>query len=315
MKVVLVATFFLLFALLLSLSPTKSSPRRRIGVVCSVKDPINLESWASHHRRIGVDVFYVYIDETSGKDVAAREQCRKAGIRPFTYDLEWAALQNGKDVDPGWDQPTTLVFKQRAVVNDALARASKEGLEWLFHLDSDELLGVRNNDLRGALGTVPRKHETIYFENLELIPETESSPDCLKDGSLFRADPRRFLHYANGKPAARVVPGVRFGGPHRFVSASGSEYRMPQEQMVVYHYVSCTLEEMEKKIRDMGRFRAFFGEVPFHRRNMEAADVCARASRKECEESVRARFGERIARAPGEKLVRVRPYAGDLTTS
>lgn len=282
----------------------------KIAIVCTVKNPQNLGSWVHHHRKIGVDTFYVYIDESDKEDPKTAEECRLYGLNCQRYDLEWASSMNKEPVDPALDQPATLVFKQKAVVNDALERAARDKVAWLFHVDVDELMGPVSNDLRAVLADVPAEAETVHFGNVELLPETPFMKDCLREGNLFRTDPRRFLHYANGKAGGRPVPGVRFAGPHGFHrSEKGVDYKMPSNKLVVYHYVSCNLYEMGEKLREMGQYTSFFGEVPYHKRNMEAAAFCSdRQGDEECDEKVRARFDERMSRLPDEETIRINPF-------
>lgn len=277
------------------------------AVVCSVRSPSGMGSWKRHHENIGVLRFYVYLDECDSADVPGRRELSGAGLADFTaYDREFVTTREGA-FGSLWDQPKVNVHKQRAVVNDAVARARADGVAWLFHIDGDELLFPAGASMRSAMRGIPRDVTRVFYDNLELLPERPDVVDCFAEPSLFRLDGSNFRHYANGKGACRPnAPGVRIAeGPHRF-DGPGREMKVPPGKLVVLHYVSCSRAEMEKKMRFMGQFTSYFGGIAFHEDNMTALRECEASDPAACGAMLDARFAERMRPTPGERTVRLR---------
>lgn len=90
--------------------------------------------------------------------------------------------------------------------------------------------------LKQLLGGVPREVETLVFPNYETAVERDNVRDPFTEVTMFkrnfdhvikdvyfkhyketsRGNPNYFLTYGNGKAAARIVPGLRPNGAHRF---------------------------------------------------------------------------------------------------
>lgn len=297
-------------ALACALSPPWGSTSA--GIVCTVRSPRSLATWAEHHRALGVSAFYVYVDECDSPDPAGRAECAAAGLGYVAYDAGFVEGETGMRPSRARDSPEALTWKQGAVVAHALRRARGEGLGWLFHVDADELLhlpgGGNGGGLEGLLASIPRLAGAIHFDNWELVPERPGMRDCLAEGTLFRADARRFLHYANGKAAVRVASdGARYVGPHRFHPGRWRrDVRISPERLVVLHYVSCSLADFTEKVRAMGQFKSFFGDEPYHVENMRALAACG-GDEEGCAEEMGRRFAERARVHRGERLERVAP--------
>lgn len=153
---------------------------------------------------------------------------------------------------------------------EALRRARAAGLDWLLHLDPDELFlpGGPANSLAAALARQPPHVPAARFLNFEGQPEAGGLRNRFEQVSLFRAhkhhitpeahhyrarfklgDNAAFLNlYANGKSAVRVdAPGVRPAGPHFWAGDASPRWAAPanpsgawvnavSDESVVLHY-------------------------------------------------------------------------------
>ena len=104
--------------------------------------------------------------------------------------------------------------------------ALKDGIDWLLHVDTDELIypsGSEGYSLQEVLARVPPDVDTLVFPNYESLPEREDVGDPFLDVSLFkknyahvvsdlyfkaygtvaRGNPNYFITYGNGKSGAR----------------------------------------------------------------------------------------------------------------
>lgn len=99
------------------------------------------------------------------------------------------------------------------------------------------------------------------FPNYEALPEHDHVVDPAKEVTLFKVavdhidrtpmmqhykeishgNPNYFVAYSNGKSLARVLPGLRSHGAHRWQSYNGSHetYTHPQAGVLHYTYNRC----------------------------------------------------------------------------
>lgn len=97
---------------------------------------------------------------------------------------------------------------------------------------------------------------SVMFPNYEALPEHENVVDPAKEVTLFKVavdhidrtpmmqhykeishgNPNYFVAYSNGKSLARVLPGLRSHGAHRWQSYNGSHETYTHPQAGVLHY-------------------------------------------------------------------------------
>ena len=98
----------------------------------------------------------------------------------------------------------------------------------------------------------------------EACPETDSVKDPFREVTLFkrnfdhvvrdvymdnyrdvtRKNPNYFLTYGNGKSAARVQPGLRPNGAHRFHNYAKQPKEMKAPEAAVLHYTYTTFDDI-----------------------------------------------------------------------
>eukprot|EP01062_Namystynia_karyoxenos_P012646 TRINITY_DN14568_c0_g1_i1.p1 TRINITY_DN14568_c0_g1~~TRINITY_DN14568_c0_g1_i1.p1 ORF type:complete len:566 (+),score=178.72 TRINITY_DN14568_c0_g1_i1:94-1791(+) len=220
-------------------SPSPTPPR--VGVACMTKDPLAFESWLRHHRdHLGVRDFFVHVEGTPS-------------LAPLLSSPEWAPLvvATYDDQPPGreyYDQ----MKRQDAHIKRAISGAQKRGVDWLLHIDDDELLFCPCGAaaLYAELAAAPSVVFEVHFRNVEARvpldpgPNSALSPyrkrhapaagarlraaraaaaaDPFASCTLFCVEPKRYCAYVNGKSAGRVrAPGLRAHGPHYFAADAG----------------------------------------------------------------------------------------------
>ncbi len=164
----------------------------------------------AYHLARGIDHVYVGFDAGSDADLACLGgDARVTGVacaEPF-----WRAH--------GVRQSTRIQLRQVAFMRHARRLAAERGLDWLIHIDVDELLHFEGNALRHALAAATT--DVVTFKAWELIPPaTGATRDCaFAEGRYFRApaasgagSPRSGLYagsffrgYDGGKSATRVL--------------------------------------------------------------------------------------------------------------
>jgi hypothetical protein len=254
-----------------------SAPRRpsRGGVAVAstcASSSRQLTDWLEYHRAIGVTRFYIFeegMGTTAGRwspdvYVFSRKTADENQKNSPSRFAKWLAPYASGNSTCG---ANALFVRQTLNLELALLRAKKDGIEWLLHVDVDELVypaGSSTFDLRDVLARQSPHIDRVVFPNYEAVPERPSyelnEPNTFKSVTLFkrnhlhidtatyarfaqsarRDNPNFFLAYANGKSACRVSsPGLRPNGAHRFkTKGGGKEVTTSESAILHYPFVS-----------------------------------------------------------------------------
>lgn len=102
----------------------------------------------------------------------------------------------------------------------------------------------------------PMQFHALILPNYEALPESDGVVNPAEEVSLFKVavdhidktvmqqnykyvahgNPNYFIAYSNGKSLARVQPGLRPHGAHRWASYNGTFQAYTHEQAAVLHY-------------------------------------------------------------------------------
>jgi hypothetical protein len=231
-------------ALTTSRPPSAAVAPPKIGLVSMTKKPVALETWLSYHREhCGICAFYLRVEDTP-------ELAQLLDAPPWDSCVTATYASGHRDY---FEQMT----RQDAHIESVLPRARAAGLEYLLHVDDDELLYCADGlpALHAALARAPASAGDLHMLNLEaLLPHTEVVDPFREDSAqgsqsastpmtspqrplsawqayalqatTFRHKPGEFCAYSNGKALGRLAaPDLRPAGPHHFArgyQAAGS---------------------------------------------------------------------------------------------
>ena len=213
----------------------------RFGIVSMMKRPDNIEHWFRHHRDMGISRFYIRLEETEDMEDWFRAQ----------PDV---VLTIGKS--RGVNEYQDIQKRQGMMVTEALANAlADESLDWLIHMDADELL----EGSLDAIGSLPESVRTCWMENEEAvydgIPADSTCFQAVRFRSCLQENDMPCASYANGKGAGRVAADVEFGGPHRFRTKGKKEakpnYGKKVKGLKIRHYESCNYGAYKAKFANL----------------------------------------------------------------
>ncbi|KAK4378022.1 hypothetical protein RND71_004318 [Anisodus tanguticus] len=152
-----------------------------------------------------------------------------------------------------------LFVKQSLNMEMAIIMARENGVNWIIHLDTDELLhpaGASEYSLRRLLADLPEDVDLAVFPNYESSVERDDVKEPFSEVSMFkknydhlpketyfgnykeatRGNPNYFLTYGNGKSAARVQDYLRPNGAHRWHNYMKSPKEIKLDEAAVLHY-------------------------------------------------------------------------------
>lgn len=150
---------------------------------------------------------------------------------------------------------------------EAIKLARADGVDWLLHIDTDELVypgGSPDYSLQEVLTAVPDEVDTVVFPNHEALPEQDDVADAFLEVTLFKrnyahisseqyfkhyavvahGNPNYYVTYANGKAAARVQPGLRPNGAHRWHNYHKRVVEATSDSAAVLHYTYNRFEDL-----------------------------------------------------------------------
>ena len=216
-----------------SLSETK------VAIVTTVKNFGHLcVSWCSYHFGIGFHHLFIYFDEPS--ELPAVRSVLHAHFPPDSLTLiphddelrlAWGRLEGAALIMP--HAASEVQTRQQLNCRHAMTIAARQKLDWMLHIDADELFfpGL-SCDVRAHFSEMEDAGvETFVYMNFEAVPETLGIIDPFREVTLFkrclelveptpkaqaavgfwqeRQEGCYFYYYDNGKAAVRVHPKAR----------------------------------------------------------------------------------------------------------
>lgn len=230
-------------------SKTKEGFTNQLAVVSMIKNPKNMETWLQKHRDLGILRFYIRLEQTPELESFLESQ-------PDVY------VKIGQS--SGVNEYKEIQTRQNAWVNEALQLAANDGMDWLIHIDSDEILEGDIDQIRN----LPESTRTFWMQNVEAkyksIPK--SHDNCFVAAKFVNcAKPdagESCVSYANGKAGGRCAPDVSSFGPHRFKSNQWGNPDPELKGIVVQHYESCDFEQYKAKYKNLAT-QDLANDIPF----------------------------------------------------
>jgi hypothetical protein len=231
----------------------------KIAIITQVLNPnTSFFSWLKYHKHLA-DHIFVFFD------------------RYDEINLPFIPKEKGIHYLPGsqvqiYDSPiNNNMMRQNENIKKALEFCLEMNIDWLIHIDTDELLFGSREDLEKLFGNPTVGHVT--FKNHEAVP-IWASDNVFKECQYFKINskfdswdwsysPWFFLAYDNGKSAARVTPELTATGPHRFEKTSG-EHLTNFEEPFILHYPNTTYQSWLQKYENLGVFGDYWYDDPKH---------------------------------------------------
>ena len=200
--------------------PAPSPPALRVALVCTMRDnAASLDSFVVYYLWLGVTTLFLYVDDPSDAAVAIAWRYDAVHLR-----VRDASLHRDWQRQPSWARlglyaATEVQARQALNAEHAMERALALGLDFLLHVDSDELLYLPTTTTTtppgstatgstqprppsrpgAALGEHTKRLQRLgclqfTYRNLEAVPELEACDDPFACISLFKQHPAELDH-------------------------------------------------------------------------------------------------------------------------
>jgi len=224
-----------------------------------------------HHLDIGFQHIFLFYEDAPDRWLSElAEQPRVSLVaRDASLERRWQVLPSFKNLRSF----IAIEVMARQILNAtvAIGEARELGIQWLLHLDSDELFqpsGGLHQHLSSAMGAGA---EQVVYWNHEAVPEAIEVIDCFKEVTLFKANVNSvskptgclpYIAYTSGKAAVRLDSTPVPHGVHRFSCPGAPAKTLVARRSFVLHYPCCGFSRMLKKYEMLGNFAdKWFGQV------------------------------------------------------
>jgi hypothetical protein len=180
----------------------------RLGIVMLLKHPPPglLENWIRHHKCSGFERLFLFFDDPEDPAIEDALPFVKNGVRIYRCSEEWwkeavrLSLNITGVVEFIGAEP---IARQIMVAEVAMRDGIAAGIDWLLHIDMDELFfsaaassapldhtnkDASIGDARSYFGSVPEDVQEINFLNLEAAPESNVT-NWMSEVVLFKEHP------------------------------------------------------------------------------------------------------------------------------
>ena len=206
-----------------------------IALFSMVRKPFNFDTWIEYHLSLGFDYIYLRVEETP--EISSLLDKYKDKVI-----VEYDNFINKRD------NYYTQMDRQKDFANKVIQDCIIKSVDWLAHIDSDELIWCGDSILDLLVGIEPdvdyihiKNYEAVYsFDNLE-------NP-FLQTNTFISSD---MMAYNGGKSMGRVSPRLEFGGPHAF---NGKYHNIETKRSVILHFESATFEKWYDKFSNKSNF-------------------------------------------------------------
>lgn len=266
----------------------------KIAITTTVRNagPL-LESFVHYHLAIGFDRIYLFFDDQNDlgiETVKGYQQVRSLPVDSLLR-LRWEKMPCYSFAKHHIDDE--VMARQMLNADLALEMAREEQIEWLLHIDIDELFFVPKSTPKALFSKLRKERpDCVSFLNYEAIPHTPDVKNGFVESSFFRKNPNLlsvaqkdflndvgfseeghpyFWYYTNGKSAAFVTGHTRSNGVHLFLPDAK---KIECAEAIILHYPICGFDQFWNKYKDLGSFAdSWFGKhkirMPIHLKGRE----------------------------------------------
>eukprot|EP00747_Dinoflagellata_sp_TGD_P181470 gnl/TRDRNA2_/TRDRNA2_35325_c0_seq1.p1 gnl/TRDRNA2_/TRDRNA2_35325_c0~~gnl/TRDRNA2_/TRDRNA2_35325_c0_seq1.p1 ORF type:complete len:545 (+),score=119.45 gnl/TRDRNA2_/TRDRNA2_35325_c0_seq1:227-1636(+) len=228
----------------------------KVAIVLDSRRPPDLKTWLQYHMvYMGVDHVFMQVEDTPDFNISSIAPALQKRITIWKAE----AVKAG-DKRPA-DDYTTLQARQMKVMQRAKDECTKMGIDWLFHIDDDELIYTPlHRKIGDVMANLPQEFDQAFIPNVEALFKSADVKGCFTETTDVNVNPFAYVSYANGKSAVRVAnPDAIPAGPHQWKADWGGELpsvHMDKEAfgppLFLIHYESCPFSRWEDKYIELG---------------------------------------------------------------
>lgn len=198
-----------------------------IAICSMVRKPFNFDTWIDYHLSLGIDYIFLRVEDTPELSVVLENYKDKVIVE---YD------DSVDKKDNYWNQ----MSRQTTFVNKTIEKCISMSIDWIAHIDSDELIW---SDSLDVVNSISEEVDYVIVKNYEAVYQNDNLNNPFLESNRFT---RPLLAYGNGKSFGRISKSLKCNGPHKFF---GKSYNL-DKSILILHFESPTFEIWYKKFSE-----------------------------------------------------------------
>lgn len=257
------------------------------AIVTLSRHPPDLNTWIRYHLHYaGVEHIFIKSEDSPETAELIRQLPTEDQAKVTLWESGASLLGVSSSDSRPQDDYTTLQARQTAVMARAKQACEEMHIDWLIHIDDDELLYTpQHRKIGDLLAAVPTAFLQAYLPNVEAVYKSAEVQSCFMQTDKVNVNRYKFQSYANGKSAVRVgAKEVRPAGPHLWRDGLNQDLpsvHMDQEPfgppIIVVHYESCPFSRWQDKFWELGNTspeKVSQIPFPFYRTSISKMQIC-----------------------------------------
>eukprot|EP00933_Yihiella_yeosuensis_P054105 TRINITY_DN5245_c2_g1_i1.p1 TRINITY_DN5245_c2_g1~~TRINITY_DN5245_c2_g1_i1.p1 ORF type:complete len:568 (+),score=117.94 TRINITY_DN5245_c2_g1_i1:151-1854(+) len=285
-------------------------PPKKVAVVMLSRHPADIKTWLKYHLNyLGLHHVFIQVEDSPDipKSIAELPQDMVKKVTLWGWGQEdeedqedlpatsllrvsqtkkaAASADADKEDKRPTDDYTSLQARQLKAMTRAKTACQRKNIDWLIHIDDDELLyAPYQRKIGDLLAETPELFDQAFIPNVEAVYPSASTTNCFADTKEVNIDVQSYQGYVNGKTAIRANSKAYPAGPHLWRGPNGSPsngLHLDKEPfgapLLVVHYESCPFGRWQDKFFELGNTSPDAVDkipFPFYRESITKMQLC-----------------------------------------
>ena len=235
------------------IKPLKKDNNLKIGIISTIGKPFYFKYWLDYHlNKLKIDKIIVFYDRSNFPEMRELfNECKQEFKNLIVLDSNYHKK---------------LITKQKLNFENGLKVAKSINLDFVFHIDDDELLYPTEN-IHKIINEYKFTKQALHFDNLEVLKTnltTKNYNFFEKEVYFKNRGYKTFNSYCNGK-AGGFVDNVKWNGPHILLNLDNHNYE--ENRIKILHYSFMIYEQWKNKYNIIDKNNKL--DFPFHKKSAE----------------------------------------------
>ena len=259
---------------------------RSVAVVSMMRDPQEVDEWLNYHMLKGITRFYIRLESADHNDAVA-----KVLLTYPQVTIQFGSFNDTPATDLGDAPGHAQMLRQRTWLTESIKNALNDGIDWIVHIDSDELLECSGSVGDAIAQDARDKTQTMVIKNFEAVyPARKVDPSlpqskfksthtdhragesCFSYNDVKDCAGGHCASYANGKSLGRVTRYLREAGVHRFHYAGPTaDDPVEMTSMRLIHFESCDFNKYMDKFLKLSKSERVDFPFPYYNDSIAVA--------------------------------------------
>jgi len=181
----------------------QQSQLTKIAIVTTIRaERENIQSFINYHLNINIDHLFIFFDNPNDENFGYFNRLDNISCI-LCNSKYWKSFECNAN--------SNIEARQVNNANLALKLAQEMQIDWIAHIDIDELI-YANSSLKDILDSLPQDIDSLWLPPLEAIPKRMHYKNPFKDIHIFKQLPDKTSQYYKGECPAAFFDGEYFRG-------------------------------------------------------------------------------------------------------